>query len=168
MTHDTQPRTAGHRGHDLRALPRNGGDAIPPGAHLVTPRRGFLHHGIYAGSGRVIHYAGLSRTWRRGPIEDVALERFARGRPIAVKPADDAPYSGADVVARARSRLGEDRYRIASNNCEHFCEWCLRGTARSAQVERVLGWRPLAALRRFMALATPKAHAGGSGTECAA
>jgi hypothetical protein len=44
------------------------------------------------------------------------------------------------VVARARSRLGEDRYRIASNNCEHFCHWCRSGENRSAQVERALGW----------------------------
>jgi hypothetical protein len=22
-----------------------------------------------------------------------------------------------------------------TNNCEHLCEWCLRGTARSFQVE---------------------------------
>jgi len=31
--------------------------------------------------------------------------------------------------------MGEDRYRLLTNNCEHFCEWCLRGTARSFQVE---------------------------------
>jgi Lecithin retinol acyltransferase len=27
-----------------------------------------------------------------------------------------------EVMRRARSRLGEDRYRLLSNNCEHFCE----------------------------------------------
>jgi hypothetical protein len=31
--------------------------------------------------------------------------------------------------------VGEDRYRLLTNNCEHFCEWCLHGTARSFQVE---------------------------------
>lgn len=30
-------------------------DDLPLGAHLTTPRRGYVHHGIYAGSGRVIH-----------------------------------------------------------------------------------------------------------------
>jgi hypothetical protein len=29
------------------------------------------------------------------------------------------------------SRLGERRYRILTNNCEHFCEWCLNGASRS-------------------------------------
>jgi hypothetical protein len=41
------------------------------------------------------------------------------------------------VVARARSRLGENRYRLTTNNCEHFCEWCLSGESRSEQVERI-------------------------------
>jgi hypothetical protein len=34
--------------------------------------------------------------------------------------------------------VGEDRYRLLTNNCEHFCEWCLRGTPRSHQVEALL------------------------------
>jgi hypothetical protein len=133
-----------------RLLPCSQAD-ISPGAHLVTLRRGYLHHGIYVGGGRVVHYAGLSRSWRRGPIEDVSLERFALGRPILVKPVDNAGFSGAEVVARARSRLGEDRYRVASNNCEHFCEWCVRGQSRSEQVERLLERPLLSALRRCVA-----------------
>jgi hypothetical protein len=36
------------------------------------------------------------------------------------------------------TNLGEDRYRILSNNCEHFCEWCLRDERRSYQVESLL------------------------------
>ena len=39
---------------------------------------------------------------------------------------------------RARSRLGENRYRFFSNNCEHFSEWCVNGEHRSPQVERLL------------------------------
>jgi hypothetical protein len=30
----------------------------PIGAHIVTPRRGYTHHGIYAGEGRVVQYGG--------------------------------------------------------------------------------------------------------------
>jgi len=26
-------------------------------------------------------------------------------------------------------------YRLLTNNCEHFCNWCLSGVSRSAQVE---------------------------------
>jgi hypothetical protein len=41
------------------------------------------------------------------------------------------------VVERVRSRLGERRYRVLTNNCEHFCAWALRDERRSRQVERL-------------------------------
>ncbi|HEY6355422.1 MAG TPA: lecithin retinol acyltransferase family protein [Burkholderiaceae bacterium] len=111
------------------------------GAHLVTPRRGYTHHGIYVGANRVVHYAGWSRaalTCR--PVEEVSLEEFAGGRGVQVRADSPARYAPADIAGRARSRLGEDRYRVASNNCEHFCHWCLSGESRSVQVDRLLGW----------------------------
>lgn len=115
----------------------------PIGAHLASPRRGFVHHGIYAGNGRVIHYAGLNRALRAGPVEEVTLEQFSRGRGVHVRPWVAPKFAGGAAVERARSRLGEDRYRLRSNNCEHFVTWCIGGVARSPQVEawkqRVLG-----------------------------
>ena len=48
----------------------------PLGTHLTTPRRGYVHHGIYAGDGRVIHYAGYHRAFRRGPVQETTLEHF--------------------------------------------------------------------------------------------
>ena len=110
-------------------------DNLPLGAHLTTPRRGYLHHGIYAGDGRVIHYAGFSRLFRKRPVEEVSLEQFTRGRGLAMKVWVAPRFSGAAAVERARSRLGEDRYRLWSNNCEHFSRWCLSGTSRSLQVD---------------------------------
>ena len=110
-------------------------EQLPLGAHLVSPRRGYTHHGIYAGGGRVIHYAGFSQGWRRGPVEEVPLESFSCGHPVAVKHDADACFPGPVRVDRARRRLGEDRYSLWTNNCEHFCAWCLRGTSHSAQVE---------------------------------
>jgi hypothetical protein len=103
------------------------------GSHLVTPRRGYVHHGIYVGEGRVIHYAGFKGLLRRGPVEEISLEAFSGGRGFAVRKAV------REAAARARSRLGEDRYRFLTNNCEHFAEWCATGQSRSSQVERFLG-----------------------------
>jgi len=108
----------------------------PLGTHLTTPRRGYVHHGIYAGDGRVIHYAGFDRAFRRGPVKEVPLEQFSRGRGVQAQPAAAARFHGDEAVARARSRLGENRYRVWTNNCEHFVHWCLSGRSRSAQVER--------------------------------
>ena len=108
------------------------------GAHVISPRRGFLHHGIYVGDGRVVHYAGLARGLVRGPVEEVSLTRFASGRSLWVRFHPKTTFDPTEVVRRARSRVGEDRYRVLRNNCEHFCEWCLHGEPRSYQVERLL------------------------------
>jgi hypothetical protein len=110
-------------------------DNLPLGAHLVSPRRGYLHHGVYAGNGRVIHYGGFHRLLTSRPVEEISLEEFTLGRGLKVKPWVAPKFSGTDVVERARSRIGENRYRLFSNNCEHFTEWCIGGTSRSPQLE---------------------------------
>jgi len=109
----------------------------PLGTHLMSPRRGYVHHGIYAGDGRVIHYAGFHRAFRRGPVQETSLAEFARGRAVQAIASSAAQFAGIEVVARARTRLGENRYRVWTNNCEHFVHWCLSGTSRSTQVERL-------------------------------
>ena len=113
-----------------------------PGTPLIVIRRGYRHHGIYAGKGRVIHYAGLFRH-RRGRIEEVSLEDFSGNKPIHAGQAPDKAR-GRDIVLRARSRLGECRYDLLKNNREHFCNWCLRGESRSPQIESLT--RPARAL----------------------
>ena len=126
MMNATTEWTAGHDMH------------FPLGAHIVTPRRWYTHHGIYVGAGQVVHYEGLSSSLRRGRVEMVGLAEFAQGRPVRMHDEASVAYCGIDVVARALSRLGEDAYDVLRNNCEHFCSWCLVGAARSQQVERLL------------------------------
>jgi hypothetical protein len=129
----------------------------PLGAHLGTPRFGYLHHGIYVGGGYVVHYAGYIHGFRRGPVEEVELDRFRDGRSLWVAPNANSSFDRREVVCRARSRIGESRYRLLANNCEHFCEWCLNGEQRSYQVEAFLAWRrrvlaaPLKAAVHFLA-----------------
>ena len=123
------------------SLPPAASEPFAPGTHLVTPRRGYTHHGIYVGGGRVVHYAGWSRAALTSrPVEEVSLEQFSDGHGVTAVADSPRRFAQAEVVARARSRLGENRYRIASNNCEHFCHWCLSGESRSVQVERLLDW----------------------------
>jgi hypothetical protein len=123
----------------------------PLGAHVVSPRRCYTHHGIYVGSGRVAQYGGLSRGLRRGPIEEVALAQFTQGQPLWVRASGGMRYSSTEVVRRARSRLGEDHYSLLTNNCEHFCEWCVGGEPRSYQVDdRISEWRGI--MLKLMAL----------------
>jgi Lecithin retinol acyltransferase len=116
------------------------GQEPPLGAHLVTPRFGFVHHGIYMGGGKVMHCGAVSRILPRGPVEEVSLQCFSRGHPVTVRSGEAARYAAQVVIERARSRAGENRYRLFTNNCEHFCEWCLRGRHRSHQIERLARW----------------------------
>lgn len=117
------------------------GQEPPIGAHIVTPRRGYTHHGIYVGRGHVVQYGGLSGGLHRGPVEEIPLSQFTNGRPIWIRLEGSGRQDRPEVVRRARSRLGEDRYHVLTNNCEHFCEWCVHGQHRSYQVEELLGQR---------------------------
>jgi len=142
--------------------------ALPLGAHLVTRRFGYTHHGIHVGAGRVVHYAGLSRVPNRGPVEEVSLAAFAAGRCVSIRHESSARYSPETIAVRARSRLGENRYAMVTNNCEHFCAWCLHGESRSEQIERIFALPRAfaAALVRARRLAQRKPSTGRNpGTE---
>ena len=70
-------------------------------------------------------------------MEEISLRRFADRYPLWVRPPRPTGLPPVEIVRRARSRLGEDRYRFFSNNCEHLTEWCVNGEHRSFQVERL-------------------------------
>lgn len=121
----------------MHAIANRIGEMLPLGAHLMAPRRGYTHHGIYVGAGRVVHYAGLFKMIH-GLVEEVELTRFAAGQQVVVVEHPGSRFSCSEVVERARSRLGERRYELLMNNCEHFCSWCLNGQDSSPQVEKWL------------------------------
>lgn len=129
------------------------------GSHLVTERLGYTHHGVYAGAGKVVHYAGLSRSLHRGPVQEVTLEAFAHGHPVWIRQSPSARFDGQEAVRRAYSRLGEDRYRLISNNCEHFCMWCLHDESRSEQIDVWKSWA-VKAIRQLGSVLTAKGAYG--------
>ena len=104
------------------------------GTHLMVYRRGYTHHGIYLGGGRVVHYAGRIK-YPRGLVEETSLAEFAEGRALRAEERPAVRFDGDEIVRRARSRLGERCYDLLTNNCEHFCNWCRLGENRSFQVE---------------------------------
>jgi hypothetical protein len=142
--YDASERRIPCRGLRRSDRPLDPARELPLGAHMVTPRRGYTHHGIYVGEGRVIQYGGLSWGLRRGPVEEVPLSQFSQGRAVWVRVVGSHWFDQYEVVRRARLRLGEDRYSALTNNCEHFCEWCVRGQHRSYQVDdRIAGYSGL-------------------------
>ncbi len=68
---------------------------------------------------------------------------FFKGRDLGwgkfIKSSKYKIYSPKETVKRAISRLGEDEYSLAFNNCEHFAIWCKTGIKESHQVNRILG-----------------------------
>ena len=102
--------------------------------HLKVPRQHglFVHHGIDLGDGTVAHYLE-GRQILRSPLQDFSLDQ-----PVSTVPYPPGSCSPPGVsVHRALGRLGEQRYNLIFNNCEHFAHWCKTGRHRSAQVE---GW----------------------------
>lgn len=89
----------------------------------------YEHHGIDCGDGTVIHYRKPSEI-----IERTSLATFTQGRKIYVKQYPTSYISDA-VVKRAESRLGEKKYNLLFNNCEHFATWCKTGVTYSQQVK---------------------------------
>lgn len=52
-------------------------------------------------------------------------------------------YSAEETVQRAYERLGEDKYSLLFNNCEHFAIWCKTGISQSHQVEEIINNKDL-------------------------
>jgi len=103
------------------------------GDHLKVPRQHglFLHHGIDLGDGTVAHYLE-GREILRSP-----LEIFSRGeKPTVVSHKTSSEKSV--TLRRALSRIGEQRYNLLFNNCEHFANWCKTGLHRSFQLEDLI------------------------------
>lgn len=47
-------------------------------------------------------------------------------------------FSAEETVRRARGRLGEEKYNLVTNNCEHFAMWCKTGVSDSSQVKQFI------------------------------
>ena len=133
------------------------GELPPLGAHLITPFLGYTHHGIYVGDGNVVHYGALMYDIIRKPVEEVTLEVFAEGRPVYEVTHTEAGFDADEVIRRARTRLGEKRYRLLTNNCELFVEWCRHGVHRSFEVDTALNFPRWFGERIVAALFSPKA-----------
>lgn len=125
----------------------------------------YEHYGIYVGNNRIIHYSKLNKEDESSIIETdfefflknsnlyfifdckTAYKKIKSFHPksliIRNEFRDKAKlrlYSPSETMARAYSRLGETKYNLALNNCEHFAIWCKTGLAKSYQVQRFISF----------------------------
>ncbi|WP_255548867.1 lecithin retinol acyltransferase family protein [Thermoleptolyngbya sp. PKUAC-SCTB121] len=90
----------------------------------------YEHHGIDCGDGSVIHY---SKATEPPTIRQTEFSAFSWGNRVFVKQYTVC-YLPDIVIERAESRLGEQRYSLLENNCEHFATWCKTGRSVSEQL----------------------------------
>ena len=98
------------------------------GDYLYVDYGRCIHHGIYYGFDKVIHY-------RDYKIRKDPLKKFGDPKKILIKKYRRCS-SPKKVISRAKKRLGEKRYNLLINNCEHFATWCKTGRGRCRQLER--------------------------------
>ena len=87
----------------------------------------YKHHGIELPDGTMCENSPPG-------VRIVTYADFARDRPTVVVNPDATEAERAQAVQRALSRVGEHRYSLTGNNCEHFTTWCATGVAISRQV----------------------------------
>lgn len=109
------------------------------GQHLYIKKASgtYTHHGLGLGDDRVIHYSGLADDFTiDGVIEEVSLDEFSQGKEIHIKPHSSRKHNEETSIIRAGLRMGEAKYHVLYNNCEHFVEWCISGRHKSDQSTR--------------------------------
>jgi hypothetical protein len=107
------------------------GDQIYVWRELANVSGIYQHHGIDIGDGSVIHYRKPSEI-----IEQTSFDTFSKGNKVYVRQYPDGfSFIPEVVVKRSFSRLGENKYNLLFNNCEHFASWCKIGISESQQVK---------------------------------
>ena len=63
------------------------------------------------------------------------------------------------VLSRAQSRIGEEKYNLLTNNCEHFAMWCITGRSSCDQINKGLEMVNEEVLQRLVSEAATRAEA---------
>lgn len=107
------------------------GDQIYVWRELANLTGVYQHHGIDIGDSSVIHYRKPSEI-----IEQTSFDTFSKNNRVYSRqyPAGFS-FIPEVTVKRAFSRLGENKYNLLFNNCEHFATWCKTGVSESQQIK---------------------------------
>jgi hypothetical protein len=77
----------------------------------------------------MIHFSGDTKSAKKASIRYTTYSEFAKGHKVIRMNKIQSPvkYSAREIVERAKGRVGERRYHLIDNNCEHFVRWCRFG-----------------------------------------
>ncbi|MDR1803094.1 MAG: lecithin retinol acyltransferase family protein [Treponema sp.] len=112
------------------------------GGDILYVHRGlYKHYGVYAGNGKVIHFAplvGKEISAENAVVHETNLGNFLKGGALAIDKKSKAKFSQSEIVERARSQIGSKSYNLVFFNCEHFARWCTTGVYESDQVNAAI------------------------------
>ena len=114
-------------------------EKMPVRGDMIRTKVRFYHHyGIFVSEEEVIQFGLPDEPLRAADQIKVLssdIAAFLQGGEVEVAEPDAAARkhmrSAEQIVAMARSRLGEGGYDILHNNCEHFANDCVFGEATS-------------------------------------
>ncbi len=116
------------------------------GDHIMINRGGYMHHGIYVGDSKVVHFKGDADKKLIGVEQPIIIMESvydfgAPDRTRVVEYDEDIKLlSVKETVSRALHKIGSTDYHLMFNNCEHFAIWCKTGRHESTQVDETLDW----------------------------
>jgi len=108
-----------------------------PGDHIYVKRRHrlYVHHGIYVGDGKVIHFTGSVREKKDPKVQETDLSGFLKGGVVRRRDYEER-LGASETVTVAKNQLSDSDYSMLWNNCEHFATYCATGKRKSRQVRR--------------------------------
>ena len=115
--------------------------SIQGGDILYVHRGLYKHYGVYAGDGKVIHFAPLSGKEIKAEnavVHETTLGNFLKGGILKIDNKSKAMFPRQKIVERARSQIGKKSYNLVFYNCEHFANWCKTGVYESDQVNSAI------------------------------
>ncbi|CAH1249682.1 Hypp8661 [Branchiostoma lanceolatum] len=89
--------------------------------------------GVILGCGK----AGVPIAVVREDVEDISSDVRRRNVYRIDYRESDECFSADETVRRAKRKLGEGKYSLFTNNCEHFATWCKTGKLESSQTKSV-------------------------------
>ncbi len=114
------------------------------GAHLRVKYGPFYHHGIYTAENEVVQFGSAADILTNAEgivVMKTDLLTFLSGGFLEVREFTKKERKKLMEVDKsigiALSRIGEGKYNIIHNNCEHFVNECLFGEKISNQVNDI-------------------------------
>lgn len=123
---------------------------VKPGDMIRICLGDFYHYGIYISDEEIIQFGPppVSILRKDDEIEvcTTDINGFLSGKFLEVGEPDRKERKKCrkpeEVIAAARSRIGERGYSILYNNCEHFAYECMFGQKYCSQTEKIRNiWR---------------------------